>query len=118
MSDITLQTPRALGPSALIPPGEGRVFEVDGRRIAVFRTRQGQLFATQAECPHRQGPLADGVVGGGHVVCPLHGFRFDLRSGEPIGHACESLTTYAIQETDGRELMLGPARERRETAHA
>ena len=110
--------PRALGRSALIPPGEGRVFEVDGQRIAVFRTRQGQLFAAQADCPHRQGPLADGLVGGGHVVCPLHGFRFDLRTGEPIGHSCDPLTTYGIEETAEGELMLGPAHERRETVRA
>ena len=109
---------RVLGPSALVPPGEGRVFEVDGRRIAVFRTRQGELFAAQADCPHRQGPLADGLVGGGHVVCPLHGLRFDLRTGEAIGHACASLTTYLVAETGEREVVLGPAVARREAVHA
>jgi nitrite reductase (NADH) small subunit len=109
---------RTLGPSALIPPGEGRVFEVDGRRIAVFRTRHGDLFATQAECPHRQGPLADGLVGGGQVVCPLHGFRFDLRTGEPAGHDCAPLITYAVEESDARELRLGPAQERGAMARA
>jgi nitrite reductase (NADH) small subunit len=109
---------RALGPSALIPPGEGRVFEIEGRRIAVFRTRQGALFATQAECPHRQGPLADGLVGGGHVVCPLHGFRFDLRTGDALGHACDPLTTYVVAETPEREIVLGPALARGETVRA
>ena len=42
-----------LGPVEQIPLGEGRVFEVDGRSIAVFRTRQGEVFATQAACPHK-----------------------------------------------------------------
>ena len=58
-----------LGPLALIPRGEGRVFEVADRAIAVFRTRGDKVYATEAFCPHRQGPLADGFVGGGRVVC-------------------------------------------------
>jgi nitrite reductase (NADH) small subunit len=68
-----------------LPRGEGRSFEVSGRRIAVFRTRADELFATQAECPHKQGPLADGLLGGHTLICPLHEYRFDLTSG-----ACES----------------------------
>ena len=77
-----------------IPLGEARVFRVDGRDVAVFRCRSGEVFATSAECPHRGGPLADGLVGGHSVICPLHGFVFDLRTGDgagprlrPAGHA-------------------------------
>src|ERR1044071_7787515 len=51
-----------------IPPGEGRTFEVGSLRIAVFHTRHGEVFATQAECPHRGGPLADGLLGGSTLV--------------------------------------------------
>jgi len=47
----------------------------------VFRQRDGRLFATQNRCPHRQGPLSEGVVGGGQVICPLHAHRFDLNGG-------------------------------------
>jgi nitrite reductase (NADH) small subunit len=72
---------RHLGPLARIPPGEGREFRVDGRRIAVFRLRDGSLAATDALCPHRGGPLADGIVGMGSVICPLHGMRFGLEDG-------------------------------------
>ncbi|HET6149649.1 MAG TPA: Rieske (2Fe-2S) protein [Polyangia bacterium] len=77
-----------LGPTAQIPPGEGRNFDVAGRRVAVFRTRDGRVFATQAACPHRGGPLADGLVGDGVVVCPLHEWRFDLASGETLNGTC------------------------------
>jgi nitrite reductase (NADH) small subunit len=57
-----------LGPLSLIPAGEGRNFEIAGERIAVFHTRAGQVFATQAACPHKNGPLADGLVGGNIVI--------------------------------------------------
>ena len=52
------------GPVASIPAGEGRTFPAGTKRIAVFRTRQGALFASQADCPHRGGPLADGLSAG------------------------------------------------------
>ena len=57
----------------------------DGRDVAVFRCRSGEVYATEAECPHRGGPLADGLVGSHSVICPLHGFVFDLRTGEAAG---------------------------------
>ena len=53
-----------LGPLHSIPAGEGRSFQAGTKRIAVFRTRQGELFASQADCPHRGGPLADGLARG------------------------------------------------------
>jgi nitrite reductase (NADH) small subunit len=86
-----------LGPTWAIPLGEGRVFRVGGTDVAVFRTRAGELFATQPRCPHKGGPLVDGIVGGGAVVCPLHAYRFDLASGAPAGHACGGLTTYPVE---------------------
>jgi nitrite reductase (NADH) small subunit len=95
-----------LGPVDRIPPGEGRTFELRGRRIAVFRTRAGQVYATQASCPHRGGPLADGLVGEQCVVCPLHGYKFDLASGAPIGHACGGVTTYPVSVGDDGRIRL------------
>ena len=83
-----------IGPVDVIPPGEGRVFEVAGRKVAVFRCRNGEVHATGAECPHRGGPLADGIVGEASVVCPLHGFVFDLRTGLVKGHECARLITF------------------------
>lgn len=98
-----------LGPAWAIPPGEGRVYEVEGTPVAVFRTRAGELFASQARCPHRGGPLADGIVGGGTVVCPLHAFRFDLATGAALGDACASLVTYPVQLTATGEILLSLA---------
>ena len=96
-----------LGPIDRIPPGEGQTFVVDGREIAVFRSRiTDELFATQARCPHKQGLLADGIVGDGKVICPLHSYKFDLATGTPLGNSCQSLRTYRTEVTsDGRVLL-------------
>jgi nitrite reductase (NADH) small subunit len=118
MTHLNAASLRELGPSSLIPSGEGRVFEVGTQRVAVFRTRHGELFATQAECPHRGGPLADGLVGAGRVVCPLHAFQFDLRTGEPVRNSCEPLITYFVTESADGRLLLGPALTRAEPSHA
>jgi len=95
-----------LGPASRIPLGEGKVYEVAGRALAVFRTRQGMLHATQAACPHRGGPLADGVLGSGLVVCPLHGFKFELSTGSPVGNDCRALETYRVELTGGGDMLL------------
>ncbi|PWB79456.1 MAG: nitrite reductase (NAD(P)H) small subunit [Candidatus Methylomirabilota bacterium] len=71
-----------LGPVDTIPLGQGCTYVVDGCAIAVFRQRDGQLFATHNACPHRGGPLADGIIGNGQVICPLHSRQFDLTTGE------------------------------------
>ena len=71
-----------------IPAGEGRNFHIAGRRLAIFHTRSGRVFTTQAECPHKGGPLADGLVGGETLICPLHSWKFDLDSGQPVMGEC------------------------------
>ena len=71
----------ALGPVEQIPLGEGRAFDVQGRQVAVFRLRTGQLHAVSAVCPHRGGPLADGQIDGSIVLCPLHLNAYRLADG-------------------------------------
>lgn len=85
-----------LGRLEQIPVGEGRVFPIGGREIAVFRPREGGLYATQADCPHLGGPLADGLVGGGQVICPLHAYKFRLSDGKSVGNTCTGLATYRV----------------------
>jgi nitrite reductase (NADH) small subunit len=89
-----------------IPIGEGRNFEVASEQIAVFRTHGGEVFATQASCPHRNGPLADGLLGGATIVCPLHDRSFDLRTGEEIGVECSKLKTFKVSVTDDRRMLI------------
>ncbi|WP_437682595.1 Rieske (2Fe-2S) protein [Sorangium sp. So ce131] len=94
-----------LGPVSAIPPGEGRMFEVGSERIAVFLTRDGRVFATQASCPHRGGPLADGLVGGCAVICPLHQQKFNLETGEPLG-SYEGLKTYPVRLSATNQIVV------------
>ncbi len=96
----------SLGPVEQIPLGEGRVFEVEGRSIAVFRTRQGEVFATHAACPHKAGPLADGIIAGAQIVCPLHAYKFDLATGNPVGNDCMALRTYEVSLGEDGDILL------------
>ena len=87
-----------------IPEGEGRLVEVSGLQVAVFHTRDG-VFATQPDCPHRQGPLADGLTGTGTVMCPLHDRTYDLRTGAGINTECRIATYPVTLGADGTILL-------------
>ena len=84
-----------------IPVGEGRTFSIDGEQIAVFRLRDGSLRAVNAVCPHKGGPLADGLADDRVVVCPLHGYTFDMCTGIEAGGADMSVRSYAVSTVDG-----------------
>ena len=100
-----------LGSVEKVPLGQGRPFIINGEAIAVFRQRDGRLFATQNACPHRGGPLADGIVGAGRVICPLHAQKYNLQSGEgPDAHHC--LTTYPVANVNGSIVLTIPAETR------
>lgn len=71
-----------LGSVEKIPLGQGLCYRVEGERIAVFRTRDGAVRAIENTCPHAKGPLSEGLIGNGKVVCPLHGHQFDLKTGQ------------------------------------
>ena len=95
-----------LGSIERISPGEGRSFRIEGTTVAVFRTRKNEVFATQAICPHKGGPLADGIIGDGKVVCPLHAYKFQLATGAALGHTCGVLETYPVSvDEDGNVLL-------------
>jgi nitrite reductase (NADH) small subunit len=88
-----------------IPLGLGRAFEVAGRTIAVFRARNGKVFAVDGSCPHKGGPLADGMLIDEQVVCPLHAFRFHGTSGECDQANVCSIATYPAEVCDGEVLV-------------
>ena len=106
VSDMSSSATHNLGSAAQIPLGEGRRFEVGGVGIAVFRSRQGRVYAAQAECPHRAGPLADGLLGGEALICPLHNFRFNVATGEPLGNDCPALRTYPVSVNEYGEILI------------
>jgi nitrite reductase (NADH) small subunit len=88
-----------------IPLGLGRSFEMEGKKIAIFRSRVGSIFAVDADCPHKKGPLADGMLAGEKVVCPLHAFRFDAKTGQCDQEGISPLQTYPIIVREG-EIFL------------
>lgn len=90
-----------------IPSREGRAVIVNGRELAVFNVG-GRFLAVDGRCPHRGGPLCDGIVAGNTVVCPLHAWRVDLATGgvaRPVGiTAC--VHTYDTKVEDGVVLVM------------
>ncbi|MCZ8380831.1 nitrite reductase (NAD(P)H) small subunit [Mycobacterium sp. CPCC 205372] len=84
-----------------VPVGEGRTYSVRGEQIAVFRLRDGTLRAIDAVCPHRGGPLADGLADDRVVVCPLHGHTFDLCDGREAAGADMSVRSFPVEAVDG-----------------
>lgn len=94
-----------LGQLSSIPPGEGRNVEAFGLKIAVFHTRAGAVFAVQAECPHRGGPLADGLVGGTTLICPLHAWKFDLATGNALFGDC-GIKTFPVRVDESGRILI------------
>ena len=88
-----------------IPEGEGRTFSIGGARLAVFRGRSGEVFATQADCPHKGGPLADGLLGGSTLICPLHAQKFDLTTGHALSGSC-NLRTYPARLSQTGQILV------------
>ena len=95
-----------LGPADDIPVGQSRAYAVDGRQIVVFRLRDGSLRALDAVCPHRGGPLADGLTDSRVVVCPLHGFTYDLATGQEVGGAGAPVAAYSVRSDDAGTIRL------------
>jgi nitrite reductase (NADH) small subunit len=94
-----------------IPVREGRVVTLAEREIAIFNLGD-RFLAVANRCPHKQGPLADGIVSGETVVCPLHAWRVNLSTGQverPAGQsAC--VERYAVRVEDGiLSVALPPA---------
>lgn len=107
MAKIILETGNIvvnLGPLDQIPIGQSRCFVVHDQDIALVRPRTGGLFALENRCPHRRGPLSEGIVGGGQIVCPLHGHKFDLLTGKG-SEAHECVRVFKVWEAQGQMMM-------------
>src|SRR4051812_23752631 len=87
--------------------GARRVTTPDGD-IAIFRTGDGRVFALLDRCPHKQGPLSQGIVHGHAVACPLHNWVFDLQSGEAAAPDIGCVKRFAVRVEDGRILLSIP----------
>jgi nitrite reductase (NADH) small subunit len=84
-----------------VPPGEGRRVSCQGLELALVRAPSG-WFALDNACPHRQGPLADGIVAGKTVFCPLHSWKISLETGCALAGGEGRVKTYPVRVADGK----------------
>lgn len=91
-----------------IPKRGARVVKTARGDIAIFRTMEDELFALDDRCPHKAGPLSQGIVQGRSVTCPLHNWIIDLSTGEAMGadHGCTR--TVAVRLDQDRVLLSWP----------
>jgi len=104
-----------IGALADIPPQGARVVKTAHGCVAVFRTAADEVYATDDRCPHKGGPLSEGIVHGASVTCPLHNWVFDLATGQAQGGDAGAVGTYPVQVVQGR-LLLDAARLLQRTA--
>jgi nitrite reductase (NADH) small subunit len=88
-----------------IPVRGARVVKTPAGCIAVFRTAEDQAFAIDDRCPHKGGPLSNGIMHGTSVTCPLHNWVINLASGMAEGADTGEVRTYALKIEAGRILL-------------
>lgn len=99
-----------IGPVTQIEPGTARTLPVvGGDEIAVFHTMRNEFFAIVNKCPHKQGPLSQGIVHGDVVTCPLHNWNISLRSGKALGDDEGCVPTIPLKVDAGRIYLLRSA---------
>ena len=85
-----------------IPPQGARVVRTPHGCVAVFRTADDRVFALDDRCPHKGGPLSEGIVHGAQVTCPLHNWVFDMATGRAQGADRGQVATHPVQVEGGR----------------
>ena len=84
-----------------IEPGQAKIVDVKGKQIALFNVG-GEYFAIDNMCTHEEASLAEGEVSGYEVTCPLHGAKFDVRSGGVLGPpAYDDVASYPVRVSGG-----------------
>ena len=105
-----------IGAISDIPVRGARVVKGPGGCIAVFRTSEDEVFAIDDKCPHKGGPLSQGIVHDKGVTCPLHNWVISLESGEAQGADKGAVKTYALKVENERLLIDSAALDARAKA--
>jgi nitrite reductase/ring-hydroxylating ferredoxin subunit len=84
--------------------GQGKLVEVDGQPIALFNVN-GAFYALGAVCPHEGGPLQDGDLDDDTVICPWHGFDYNLKTGECLMDPALHVATFVVK-TQGNDVFI------------
>jgi nitrite reductase (NADH) small subunit len=88
-----------------IPVRGARVLKTPAGCVALFRTIGDEIFALDDRCPHKGGPLSEGIVHGKSVTCPLHNWVFNFETGLAQGADKGKVATYRTRVEDGRILI-------------
>ncbi|GAB4255293.1 MAG: nitrite reductase small subunit NirD [Acidobacteriota bacterium] len=88
-----------------IPAGDALVVTVAGRELALFRLGD-EVFALENFCPHRGGPIGEGLVREGHVTCPWHEWTFDIKTGLCTLNPAARVRTFPAKVVDGSVWVL------------
>ena len=88
-----------------IPAQGARLVKTAQGCVAVFRTADDRVFALEDQCPHKGGPLSEGIVHGTSVTCPLHNWVFDMNTGQAQGADQGMVCTYPVKVREGRILI-------------
>ena len=95
-----------VGHASDVPEGRAEVFDVEDRKIAVFRVPDG-FYAIEDICTHDGGPLAEGEIEDDVVICPRHGARFSIRTGAALSFpAVTPVDAYPVR-VEGDDLLVG-----------
>ena len=86
---------------ASMPEGHGRTVHVKGREFAIYNCG-GEFFAIDNQCTHKGAPLGSGMLDGYKVVCPLHGWEFDVRTGTCLVREDRPVKSYPTRVRDGQ----------------
>jgi len=93
-----------------IPVLGSRVIKTADDDIAVFRGKDDRVFAVRDACPHKQGPLSQGIMHGTSVTCPLHNWKIDLTNGSALAPDEGCANTFPAKVEEGNVyLQLTPA---------
>jgi nitrite reductase [NAD(P)H] small subunit len=95
-----------------IPVREGRAVNIASREIAIFNLGS-RFLAVENRCPHKGGPLADGIVSGATVVCPLHAWKMSVETGRGVNSASAAscVQTFRTRVEQGVVLLEIPLQE-------
>lgn len=94
-----------IAPLEDVPKRGARLVKTGQGCVAVFRTAENEVFALDNACPHKSGPLVEGIVHGRSVTCPLHNWVISLETGSAQGADDGSVATYEARVEQGRILL-------------
>ncbi|WP_082235185.1 nitrite reductase small subunit NirD [Halobacillus massiliensis] len=91
-----------------LPEQLGRTVQIGDLELAVFKLSNGRIKAIENRCPHRGGVLAEGLVSGDSVFCPMHDWEINVTDGQVQGHDTGCVNTFKVEVENGQAYVLLP----------